>query len=793
MTSDTENTLGRRDMLKASVTGAAAGVLISQTAGAHIVGDHDDAMSSPIVLEAGKNRPWIGPDFWSNRFQDWRLKNGVIECLTGKAEDELRTIGLLTRDIKPGAEHAKLEAVFTPLSGQNDKGFAGFLIGVGRGKLDYRAAALAQRGAGKNGGFMAVVNTYGKVSFLDHTSDATELEYDEWRADESDYAAQSFVAGGVKLSVDITRGRAGYTVLATAYDPMSGKALSYASRKAVDDEELLGGISLLSSTQVGKDGARWSIQASEFSGDKIAFHPDRALGPVMGTLHSVADGVLKISAQFMPIGEGDPTRARLQYRKPGSSSWSTIATSPILDGYSALFRKTRWDSSKDREFRVTYPDSDETLWSGTIKKEPSKDSEMVIGLLSCISSTGISLEGGSNKSELPQERELGRFTPENFYFPHNEIKDGVLHHKADMFMVAGDQYYEHNPIRLGRNIPETKIDTLYRWYLWYWSFRDITRDVPTLMLLDDHDVLHGNIWGHAGREAPHGQQNSGGYAFGLDLAHMVHRVQASHNPDAYDPTPVLNDIPVAYTAFMYGGCSIAMVEDRKWKTTPMFGDNLDVHVSELLGERQESFLAKWKDMHPGAPKILLTASVWACPQTSPTGAPITDFDSNGYPPFSRRKAVKLVKEAGAIMLAGDQHLAQVVRHGIDDFTDGPIQFSGPAGAAYWQRWFDAVKPLPNGREGVKESGDFIDAFGNKMNVQAVANPKLTFAQFREHKKGRAQGVSDPALKTEGYGIIRVSHTDKSFTFEAWDKYVDPAKPGAKQMAGWPYRVGFDEV
>jgi hypothetical protein len=36
---------------------------------------------------------------------------------------------------------------------------------------------------------------------------------------------------------------------------------------------------------------------------------------------------------------------------------------------------------------------------------------------------------------------------------------------------------------------------LYRRYLWVWAFRDLTREVPTVVLVDDHDVYHPNLWG----------------------------------------------------------------------------------------------------------------------------------------------------------------------------------------------------------------------------------------------------------------------------------------------------------
>lgn len=75
-------------------------------------------------------------------------------------------------------------------------------------------------------------------------------------------------------------------------------------------------------------------------------------------------------------------------------------------------------------------------------------------------------------------------------------------------------------------------------------------------------------------------------------------------------------------------------------------------------------------MHPGLQKVIFTQSTWACLQTDETGAPTHDYDSTGFPVTGRDRAVQLVGNAGAVILSGDQHLAAVIRHAINDFTDG---------------------------------------------------------------------------------------------------------------------------
>ena len=42
---------------------------------------------------------WIGPEFWANRLQDWRINDGRIECIDQRLAG--RSVHLLTRRISP--------------------------------------------------------------------------------------------------------------------------------------------------------------------------------------------------------------------------------------------------------------------------------------------------------------------------------------------------------------------------------------------------------------------------------------------------------------------------------------------------------------------------------------------------------------------------------------------------------------------------------------------------------------------------------------------------------------------
>ncbi|MFO7693586.1 MAG: hypothetical protein R6V57_10920, partial [Vicinamibacterales bacterium] len=42
------------------------------------------------------DRPWIGPDYWANPLQDWRIAGGALECTR---TDPARSLMLLTREL----------------------------------------------------------------------------------------------------------------------------------------------------------------------------------------------------------------------------------------------------------------------------------------------------------------------------------------------------------------------------------------------------------------------------------------------------------------------------------------------------------------------------------------------------------------------------------------------------------------------------------------------------------------------------------------------------------------------
>lgn len=736
-------------------------------------------------------RTWIGAPYWANRLGDWRLHDGRIECVATAAESGGRTVSVLTHELL----HANTAATIAVRTGTlaAGGGFSGFLVGAGGGELDYRAAALVQRASGQGGGILCVYGSDGQVRFRDHTSETSQFAYSELRATARSGSAPARTTGeDVLLSLEIVPlGGHRSKLTLTARDSGSGALRSRASLE-LDDAAVTGGISLMSSSFPGTGTARYWFRELRAGGPRVAIHRERAVGPILGTLWSLNGSVLKLSAQLFPIAPTEPHTVRLETRAAGTPTWQLRATAPVGAGWVAQFRVTGWDGSKAWEYRVVHAKGTpaQHSYAGKVPAEPAAAPELRIGVINCTIHSHRPLDRASNgRAQLPEEHALGLYTPANLYFPYAELAKNLDAQQPHMIAALGDQFYENRPTaRLAGATPA--LDFVYRYALWLWSFRDLTRDRPTIVMVDDHDVFQGNLWGHEGAAAPAGDAGRGGYVLDATDVNLIQRVQCGHNPDPFDPTPVERGIGVYYCSFRYGGVSFAVLEDRKFKTGDAQGlaapgQQPPPSSLQLLGDRQHAFLTAWASEARALPKVCFAQTLFGCLQTDPAGELVRDFDSNGYPADARDAALRLLRQAKALVVSGDQHLASVVRHGIDAQGDGPVQMVCPPGGTSFQRWFEPSPPLAH-------PGDLVDAFGNRMRALAIANPTITFARYRQGYPA-GQGLGDRALKRDGYGLVRVNRASRAFRLESWGWDVDPLASGAQPFDGWPVTVPFSAV
>ena len=129
---------------------------------------------------------------------------------------------------------------------------------------------------------------------------------------------------------------------------------------------------------------------------------------------------------------------------------------------------------------------------------------------------------------------------------------------------------------------------------------------------------------------------------------------------------------------------------------------MDLEGLKLLGDRQLQFLDAWSQEWENAEMKCVLSQTAFCGAVHLHGNPdnrlLADLDCNGWPQTGRNKAIAAIRRCWAPHLCGDQHLAVVVKHGIDAHQDGPYAFTSPAIVnTIYGRWWHPVdeKPGPN--------------------------------------------------------------------------------------------------
>ncbi len=473
-------------------------------------------------------------------------------------------------------------------------------------------------------------------------------------------------------------------------------------------------------------------------------------------LYTVHANVFKLTAQLYPLYPDESRVLSLSLFEEGK--WEVIQRQNVNEiGWSALFRIENWDYSKDTKYRITH--GEQAYFEGTIRKNPDYKNEIVIAALSC----------NSNKDRGLRE---------------NYVRN-INYQDPDLMFFAGDQSYDHT-------------EHTAAWLKFGLQFRETFRNRPCITIPDDHDIGQGNLWGENGKLSTAKGSGDGGYTYHPEYVKMVERCQTAHLPDPYDPTPIQRGIGVYYTNLTLGGIDFAILEDRKFKSGPegkipqqgprpdhirnpqYDPSSIDLEGLTLLGERQLIFLKDWGSKNSGAMKVVLSQTGFcggAHIHGSMDNRLHADLDSNGWPQSGRGKALRMIKKANAIHIAGDQHLATVIQHGIKDFRDGPWAFIVPAIVNdYYSRWWwpedERAGGNPNKNTSLPWTGDYLDGFGNKISMMAYVNP-------------------ESPSSGGGYGLIRFNKNEKNVTFECWPRNTDVTTGRATQFEGWPITITLD--
>lgn len=727
-------------------------------------------------------RVWVGSEFWSNRLQDWKIQNNRLECIANNPKLLMRTTHIINYRLghENGIFFAQVDGGAIQ-SSQNEDAAFGFLVGAGS-ELDVLGASLIQQKKGPGAGLFLGITASGELFIKDMESN------------ENIKTVGTDLSESNNLSIEASYDNSSYTL-----------TLKYGNEKLIltniNRERLVGNIALVSHPGTGENPGSFWFNNLKIWGTKLNKQEDY-IGPIMSTQYTLSNNILKMTAQMSPVSKSDPKDVYLEIEKEGQ--WQEIAKTKIITpGYTATFRVTDWNSANDFSYRVRYiynssTNNQETaFWTGTIKHDPVEKEEIIIA----------GFTGNHNIARPGLSRTDGEFNFDSsgIWYPHSDIVKNVTFHQPDILFFSGDQVYEG----ASPTSPDTEnyeLDYLYKWYLYCLAYRNLTKDIPTISIPDDHDVYQGNLWGQNGRNID--KDDKGGYVHPAWFVQMVERTQCSNLPDPYDPTPVEQNIGVYYTSLTYGEIGFAVIEDRKFKSgcadNPFISRGRPDHVidpkydakkidlpgKKLLGVRQLSFLDDWATVWKGQDmKVVLSQTIFANMAThhgENLFRLIADLDSDGWPQTGRNKAVDALRKAYAFHLAGDQHLGSIVHHGVDDWGDGMYSFCVPSIANFYPRaWWPESEGKDRPKGSTTNMGKHKDGFGNLVTVYGVTNPSGFTKKSTNHEP---LSLHD---KMPGYGIVKMNKLNRTIRMECWPRYADP-KNKEQQYEGWPKTISqFD--
>ena len=710
------------------------------------------------------NRVWIGEDFWSVPLEDWSVSNGRIEY-SGTGQQSTCTI--LTTALNSSEGEFTIRFDMGLLDKGIVEGSSGIILGsVASEDEDIRAAVYF--GKGINLG----ISTSGYI-FAGQARRQLPADFD-FSSFKLELTGKANMEGFVvTLNLSDNNNNHIETVSITPEQPVRG---------------ILQFVNNFRNANSGNNGPAFWFDNILIEGDGVKFVDGNRFGPVLWTMHTLSKSVLKLTAQMPPLGKDDNKTVELLLKN--NDGWETAGSELISDdSRTVTFKVENWNSAEDKEYRVVYSyrnlsgAESEHVYTGTIMRDPV-GRPLKIGALTCQYNSG---------------------------FPYTPVVRNLEKKNPDILYFSGDQLYEQNggyPIK--REPEETAIlNYLGKWYMFGWAFGDQMRNVPTICTPDDHDVFQGNIWGGDGIPKPSGMSNTDdymGFTQTVKFVNVVNATQCSHLPDPFDPTPIEQGMSVWYTSLNYGRVSFAIVSDRIFKSGPNLvstwegrKDHLKVPLKDpsvidkpglqLLGRRQELFLEQWvKDWNEVDMKVLLSQTLLANSATHHgtfDGYLLGDLDSGGWPKKARDRAVSIIRKGFAFHICGDQHVPSIVQYGTNNFRDAGWAYCTPAIAVGYSRWFRpdelGIKVSNRPEHDNPNTGEYIDAFGNRNYVYAIGNPG-NFAAIADRYKFQQE-------KSAGLGFVIFDTQSREITMESWRFLSDVNKPDTgSQHQGWPLTI-----
>lgn len=710
---------------------------------------------TPVFLHSkwkGTDR-WIGPEWWSNPLLDWSVSNGRVIANARK----LRTLCYLPAEIAGSGTWFNL-AVKVNLIKRNARfslpaqTSVGFRIGRQGQVNDFRHSLIfATRWLD------VVVDSRGRLVLGNRVSKGRMRLY----------------SGPVTLT--LTCKKIGGLVTLTFQASRGSQTVKISNTFPV--KTITGGVSLLSNGPEKETHTRVAFRDFRLSGNLVRYFPGRAFGPILWTQYSLSKRTLRLQAQLAAFSFA--ATASL-YVRQSSSQWRLFSTRSMHRlSRTVLFTVPNWNSKINQPYRVEMTwQGKRYSWRGTIRREPNNNKLLKLACFSC---------------------------DNGYLFPLPTMVAQVGRQNPDMLFFAGDQIYEDSgdfEIRTFSSTPTAMLDFLYRYYQFGWTWRELLRDRPSVIIPDDHDIFQGNLFGHRGRQLPRRQPfrwGLGGYLLPSDWVNAVERIHVGHLPPSAVNLTLGIGIKPYFTSLTYGGVGFAVLEDRKFKTAPLslsLKESTEGIVGDLLGPEQENFLKAWAREWKGQiMKCALSQTIFAAAATH-SGYKLNRNsyyrDSGAWPKAARNRVVRILGDNNVLSIHGDQHLGILLRQGVNKFNDAGYAFMVPGTANGWPRaWWPGLQngQLPTNRR--RFTGLYYDDAGHPLNVVAVGNPNPKSLQMSVRTNRRMQvGYA----KGSGYGVVEFMKKTGMTRFSLYrlgnTKEMFPGFPKTVFIGGNPTKKKF---
>jgi len=756
------------------------------------------SLSQPLLADEFKlrlpsdlDRRWPGPDFFAWNFEDWQIKDGALHCLTPAIN---RYVYFLSGEIE--GQSGRFEASFIARVNSSPsrprlRNYLGLRLGIKGKDGDYRQAAVSGQGIDLG------LSTDGLL-FIGDLESVSSTEIQE--------TIKAALKTGVEFKIVLDLDSSGYRLTLRLFEAQGGRLLDELEESGQEPEKIQGGLALVASLpEVTINSPDFSVvQFNEisFQGELLRKRPERQLGPVAFTLYTLSNRQLKLRAQLIP--DSLEEKSLLAFDLKNGEQWTRAAVEKIQpENSGVLFSIKDWRSQAAVAFRLVVlkengQEAGFPPFFGRIAPEPLEPREIRLAVLS-----------GAGEADYPYSRlvtELQKLNPDVLFFGGHQV----------FGRPVGWWQEKVSPEQIKR-------EYLRQWVLFGWAFSDLLKERPAILTPDARDYFQLKLWGDGGQTGleekaanPFEAQDKGGFLLSADFVRLVLATQTSHLPESPSGQLPGTSFKPYFCEVNYGSLSLAVLDDRMFKTPPasvygpeqirngwpanptpeIAGREAKAKGASLHGQEQLAFMKRWAEDWSGQTeyKAALSQSLWACLETVPAGAagdealfkspppspgeyppsdePAADFNSGGWPPAAREEAVKILRKALAVHLAGSGGPAASLKYGLERYEEaGYALVPKPLTSNWLVRWLPAARTRVKGKTLPGPTGNFSDAFGNRLTVKAVANPEAT-------------GDQDSSGLSSGFGLVRF-RPDGTIVFENRSVAPSTSSQEAGLLPGWP--------